>query len=150
VDFNSVLLVMDRKTTTITLGSYYLDQWEPNNQMTLYTLAGGIVLLTPIKGVIIDAAQILLEEPNRFVRGFTYRTKDQLDEWVTDLSWTLKLAENCVENNYWPMNDMSCDKYGGCQFRGVCSKSPAVREKFLKTDFVKLPEEERWNPLKPR
>lgn len=150
VDFNDALLVMDHKTTTTTLGDYWFDQWEPNNQMTLYTLAGKIVLNAPIRGVVISGAQLLLKEPDRFVRGFTYRTQDQLDEWLGDLSILLRTAETYATANYWPMNDTACDKYGGCKFRGICSKSPAVRERFLAADFVQLPESERWNPLKPR
>ena len=150
VTFNDALLVLDHKTTTTTLGSYYFDQWEPNNQMTLYTLAGRVVLSVPIRGIVISAAQILLEEPNRFVRGFTYRTPDQLDEWMQDLSTLLRINETYATANHWPMNDTACDKFGGCKFRGICSKSPSVREKFLRADFIKLPEAERWNPLRSR
>lgn len=150
VNFNDSILVMDRKTTTTTLGDYYFDQYEPNNQMSLYTLAGKIVLDAPIRGVIIDAAQVLLEQPNRFVRGFTYRTPDQIQEWLADLRILLQAYEHYSQINYYPMNDTACDKFGGCKFRGICSKDPAVRERLLKADFVQLPEDERWNPLKPR
>lgn len=150
VDFNDQLLVLDHKTTVTTPSPYYFAQYEPNNQMTLYTLAGQVVLNTPIKGVIISAAQICLETPNKFIRGFTYRTPDQLTEWLEDLRQHLANAEHYATNNYWPMNDTACDKFGGCKFRGVCSKSPDVREMFLKTDFIKLPLEDRWNPLKSR
>lgn len=150
VEFNSQLLVMDRKTTTTTLSDSYFDQYEPNNQMTLYTLAGQVILGQPVRGVIIDAAQVLLEKPNRFVRGFTYRTPDQLEEWMTDLAILLNSAEDCATGDYWPQNDTACDKFGGCRFRGICSKSPQVREKFLASDFTKLEPDARWNPLKPR
>lgn len=150
VTLNSALLVMDYKTTTKTLSERYFDQWEPNNQMSLYTLAGRIILGAPIRGVVISAAQLLLEEPHRFVRGFTYRVQDQLDEWLSDLSILLRLNEAYAANNYWPMNDMSCDKFGGCRFREICSKSPDARSRFLKSDFIQLPEDQRWNPLKPR
>ena len=150
VSFNDQLLVMDHKTTTTTLSDNFFDQWEPNNQMTLYTLAGKVVLDAPIRGVVISGAQIMLEHPNRFVRGFTYRTQDQLDEWIGDLSLVLRTAETYAEAAYWPMNDTSCDKFGGCKFRGICSKAPSVRNKFLAADFTQLPEDERWNPLKSR
>src|SRR6266446_4796226 len=150
VTFSDHLFVLDHKTTTIAPGPYFFNQFEPNNQMTLYTLAGKVIIDSPIRGVIIEAAQILLEKPNRFVRGFTYRTQDQLDEWVGDLHYTLQLAEYYAEMNYWPQNDTACDKYGGCRFREICSKSPGVRETFLKADFNKLEKEDRWNPLKPR
>jgi hypothetical protein len=150
VSFNDQLLVMDRKTSTTTLSAYYFNQYEPHNQMSLYTLAGKIILNAPIRGVIIDAAQVLLEKPNAFARGFTYRTEDQLEEWLADLRVTLAFAESCATTNHFPMNDTSCDKFGGCRFRGICSKSPAVRDRFLAADFEKLEPEDRWNPMKPR
>lgn len=150
VRFNSDLYVLDHKTTTTTPSSYYFDGFNPNNQMTLYTFASQVVYHAPVKGVIVEAAQIKLVEPNEFKRGVTYRTQDQLDEWLADLEFWLAQAESFAEAGYWPMNDTACDKFGGCQFRGICSKSPQVREKWLAADFVKKPESERWNPLKPR
>jgi hypothetical protein len=150
VNFAEHLYVMDRKTSLSTLGTYYFNQWSPSNQMTLYTLAGKIMLNAPIKGVIIDAAQVLLEKPNAFQPGFTYRTDDQLDEWLIDLRYWLHAAENYGANNYWPQNDTSCDKFGGCKFREVCSRSPAVREQYLRASFDKLDEDQRWNPLRAR
>ncbi len=150
VTFNDHLFVVDHKTTTTAPSDYFFNQFEPNNQMTLYTLASQIIVDSPVKGVIVEAAQVLLDKPNRFVRGFTYRTKDQLDEWVNDLHYTLQMAEHYAETNYWPMNDTACDKFGGCKFREVCSKSPSVRNNFLKADFIQLSKEERWNPLRVR
>jgi len=149
VRFNDELFVMDHKTTTSTPGEYFFNQFEPNNQMTLYTLASQIVLLSPIRGVIIDAAQIGVDF-SRFTRGLTYRTQAQIDEWVHDLRYWLTLAEEYAKVGYWPQNDTACDKFGGCKFRSICSKSPQVREKFLEGNFKKQTEEERWNPLKPR
>lgn len=149
VSYQDQLFVMDRKTTTTTPGSYYFNQFEPNNQMTLYTLASQVILNSPIKGVIIDAAQILIDT-NAYVRGFTYRTADQLEEWTKDLQYWFDLAESYATANYWPMNDTACDKFGGCRFREICSKSPSVREQFLKSKFTKLAEDGKWNPLKPR
>ena len=150
VSYNDERFVMDRKTTTTTPGSYYMDQWSPNNQMSLYTIAGQIVMNTAIRGVIIDAAQVLLEKPNNFVRGFTYRTQAQSAEWLNDLKFWLHSAENYATVGYWPQNDTACNNYGGCRFRGVCSRDPSVRERFLEADFVKLPPDQVWNPLIPR
>ena len=146
-NMNGDLMIVDPKTTWTSLGSYYFDQYEPHNQMSLYTLAGKVVLDTIVKGVIIDGCQILLEDENRFVRGLTYRTPDQIEEWLQSLSFTLGYAEACATENYWPMNDMACK---GCKFRGICSKSPQVRDKFLANDFVVQPLEKRWNPLRSR
>lgn len=146
VNFNDDLYPMDRKTTTTTPGQYFFNQFEPNNQMSLYTLAAKVILEAPIRGIIIDAAQIGIDF-SRFHRGFTYRTEDQVQEWVDDLAYWLNLAEGYAVQNYWPQNDTACDKFGGCRFREICSKSPQVRDKFLASNFVKG---EKWNPLKPR
>ncbi len=145
VNFADALYVMDRKTSLSTLSGYYFNQWSPSNQMSLYTLAGKIMLNSPIKGVIIDAAQVLLEKPNNFQRGFTYRTDDQLDEWLVDLRYWLHNAETYATNGYWPQNDTSCDKFGGCKFREVCSRSPQVREQYLRASFDKLDPIETYN-----
>jgi len=150
VNFSDELYVKDHKTSKTTIGDYFFDQFSPNNQMTLYSLAGKVVLNTPVRGVIIDAAQIKLTEPNAFKRGMTYRTKEQLDEWVSDLEYWLRQAEAYATAGYWPMNDTACDKFGGCRFRDVCSKSPQVRKIYLKSNFDQLAPEERWNPLKER
>ena len=150
VTYNSALFVKDYKTTTTTPSAYYFAQYEPNNQMTLYTLAGKVVLNAPVRGVCIDAMQVKLDDPHAFIRGFTYRTPDQLDEWLNNLAILLAQNETYASAGYWPMNDTACDKFGGCKFREICSKSPSVRERFLRADFTQLPVEERWNPLKPR
>lgn len=146
VHFQNEMYVMDRKTTKYTPEGYYFDGYNPENQMSLYTLAGQVLFQTAIRGVIIDAAQVVVGF-SRFERGFTYRTTDQIDEWVNDLHYWFALAEEYAKANYWPMNDMACSMYGGCKFRNICSKSPKVREKFLAADFVKV---EPWNPLKER
>ncbi len=145
VEFQGQQFVMDRKTTTQTLGSYYFDQFDPDNQMSLYTVASQVAFHTPVKGVIVDAAQIAVGF-SRFVRSFVFKTSDQIEEWLKDLKFWLRQAKRYAEANYWPQNDKSCHKYGGCPFREICSKSPSVRDKFLESAFERHP----WNPLIPR
>jgi pyridoxine/pyridoxamine 5'-phosphate oxidase len=115
--------------------------------MTLYTFASHVIFETPVQGVIINSIQIMIENAPRITRGVTYRTKGQMEEWLKDLRHWLDKAQEYAEAGYWPMNDTACDKFGGCPFRDVCSKSPEVRGKFLKSDFK---QEKPWNPLEPR
>ena len=145
VNFIGGAYVMDRKTTSSTIGSNFFDQYDPDNQMSLYSLAAKVIYKTPVKGVIIDGVQIAVGF-SRFSRGFTYRTEAQLEEWLNDTRSWLALAEQYATAGHWPMNDKSCHHYGGCPFRKVCSKSPEVRGTFLESDFHKVP----WNPLTPR
>lgn len=146
VQYSGDYYVMDQKTTGSTISPRYFDDFNPDTQMSLYTLAGNMIYGLPVKGVVIDAAQIAVGF-SRFERGFTFRTKPQLEEWLKDTMYHIRSAQQATRDNYFPKNRSSCNKYGGCQFRGVCARSPEVRENFLKADFVQVP---RWNPLERR
>ena len=150
VAFNDDLFVLDHKTTATAPSDYYFNQWTPNNQMTLYAFAGKVVMDSPVRGVIVEAAHVTIDKPIKFERRPTYRSDDNIDEWLEDLEDHLALAETYATNGHWPQNDTACGNYGGCRFREVCSRSPSVREAYLKADFVQLPEAERWNPLRSR
>lgn len=145
VEFQSMIYVMDRKTTGGTLSGHYFAGYAPDNQMSLYTLAAQVVYNTPAAGVIIDGAQIAVGF-SRFGRGFTYRSPDQLEEWLEDTQSYISQAWDYAKRGRWPMNDKSCDKFGGCAFRDICSKPKDVRPALLATDF----KVERWNPLEAR
>lgn len=151
VNLNGDAYVLDHKTSVSTISGYWFNQWTPSNQMTLYSLAGKLLLHSPVKGVIIDAAQVLLEKPHAFARGFAYRTEDQLTEWLDDLRYFFRQAEDFAVANYWPQNDTACNKFGGCKFREVCSKSPSVRDVYLRANFDKInPIESAVNPFYDR
>lgn len=143
VEFNNDLYISDRKTTGSSLGASYYSQFNPDNQMSLYTIAAEVVFATPVKGIIIDAAQIQVGGTT-FGRGMTLRTKEQSEEWLRDLGNWLSLAETYATQGYWPMNDRSCRM---CAFRDVCAASPHVRENLLRSNFKK---EEPLNPLEVR
>jgi len=145
VDFGGTHYVMDRKTTGSTLSTYYFDQYNPDNQMSLYTLASRIVYDMPVAGVMIDAAQIAVGF-TAFSRGITMRSEGQLNEWLLDFQSWMTTARAYAATDHWPMNEKSCNNYGGCVFKGICNKDPAVREAFLATDF----EKKFWNPLEVR
>lgn len=142
--------VMDHKTTgsTITGASakYFFQGFNPDNQMTLYTTAAAISFNTPVKGVIIDAAQLMVGGA-AFARGFTYRTPAQLQEFLEGVYSYRRMAETFHHQGFWPMNESACGNYGGCAFRDICAKSPQVRERFLRTEFT---QDKPWNPLEPR
>lgn len=145
VDFGGHLYIMDQKTTGGTVGTYYFDQFSPNNQMSGYAWAGQAILKSPVRGVIIDAAQIAVNF-TRFERGITTRTPDQLEEWHESTRYTISLARSAAALDKWPMNLSACGNYGGCPFRQLCSRSPQVRENFIKSDY----DAHNWDPLKAR
>lgn len=145
VDFDGTLFVMDQKTTGGALGGYYFSQFDLDNQMSQYTFAGRVCYNMPIKGVIIDAAQIMVGF-TAFGRGITMRTQEQLDEWHANAGQYLQLAEHFAETGKYPMNLKSCNNYGGCDFKGICGHEASIRPMFLSTHFTKR----EWNPLDER
>jgi hypothetical protein len=146
VEYAGKPYIQDQKTSGSTITAKFFEQWNTDDQMSLYTFAGRAVFGVPVKGVMIDAAQIAVGF-SRFERGFTFRDSSTLDEWYDHAMTHILRTREATEEQYFPMNRTSCNNYGGCQFRHVCAKSPAVREQFLKADFV---QGKRWDPLEVR
>lgn len=138
--------VMDQKTTGSTISNNYFEGYNPDIQFSMYTFAGQSVFHIPLRGVIIDAAQIAVGF-SRFERGFTFRSASQLSEWYDEMLTLIETTQGYARENHFPMNRSSCGNYGGCPFRKVCSRDPAVRPNFLAADFVKGPS---WDPLTRR
>lgn len=146
VEYTGHIYVQDQKTTGTTITQRFFEQFNPNTQMSLYSFAGQAIFDLPVKGVMIDAAQIAVGF-TRFERGFTFRDEPQLDEWYDNAMYHIETARKATIEQHFPMNTSSCGNYGGCEFRGICGRSPAVRDQFLKGDFT---QGERWDPLKAR
>lgn len=150
VHFGEYQYVLDHKTTSSTVtgasARYYFSGFAPDNQMSLYSLGASVAFHTPVKGVIIDAAQIAVGF-TAFGRDFTHRSPAQLDEFLSGVYAYRRAAETYHRNGFWPMNETACGNYGGCEFRDICSKSPQVRDRFLLTEFT---QDKPWNPLEPR
>jgi hypothetical protein len=146
VEYSNDVYVMDQKTTKSALAQNYFNGFNPDIQMSTYTFAGQAIFNLPVRGVIIDAAQIAVGF-TRFERGFTFRTKSQLNEWYDETMGLIESTRRHTLDKYFPMNRTACGNYGGCEFRGICSRSAEVRENFLAADFVKGPS---WDPLDRR
>jgi hypothetical protein len=140
------IMGLDNKTTGSTITARYFEGFKPDIQMSMYTFAGKMIYQIPVRGMIIDAAQIAVGF-SRFERGITMRTDSELQEFYDTTMATIARARHATEMEYFPMNRTACSNYGGCPFRRVCSKSPEVRTQFLKADFVQA---ERWDPLRAR
>lgn len=138
--------VMDQKTSGSTITPKFFEGFSLDFQMSGYSYAGRVLYNTPVKGVIIDAAQIAVGF-TEFTRGFTYRTDAVLDFWAQNTLEIIRRAQRDIAENKFPLNYSSCDKYGGCQFRDVCKRSPEFWENGLRAKFTQRP---RWDPLKRR
>ena len=136
----------DLKTTLRAIGTSFAENYSPENQFSLYMLAVRMFFNLPSDEMLLYAAQV----GQNFVRLETFlvsRSTGVLDEWVEALPFWLHQMEDCAEaalerqnagadpSLAYPQNDKSCSMYGGCQFRKVCSKSPAQRNQWLDLEF---------------
>lgn len=137
------IFIQDHKTTSMPLTQRYFDQYKPDTQMTLYTVAGDVVFATPIRGVMIDAIDL---KKGEFSRQISLRTKEFCEEWLGELESWIRVAEFYATRGIFPCNDKSCHKYSGCPFKEYCTAPYGLREQLLQEDFVKRV----WDPSQPR
>lgn len=142
VEAQGDLFVVDDKTTKNALDANYFQQYSPNNQMSLYSIAGRVILDRPIQGVLVRAAQIGVTF-NRYRMNQVPRPRAILDEWLVDTEIWIRQAREYALAGHWPLNDRSCFL---CSFKRICSVSPNHREAHLKADFKRRV----WNPLDSR
>lgn len=146
-DRESNIFVHDQKTTGQTISPSYFKQFKPDIQFALYTFAGKAIYNIPVKGVIVDAVQIAVGF-SRYARSPVLFTDAELNEWYEETMKLMQTVQSATRENFFPHNRMACHEFGGCEFREICSRTPSVRDNFLKGEFVQR--EERWDPLKAR
>jgi hypothetical protein len=147
VDYAGKPYIQDQKTTGSTITARFFAGYNPDDQISgMYPFAGRSIFGLPIKGVMLDGAQIAVGF-SRFERGFIFVDDGQLNEWYDDAMYTIERARTATAEGHFPRNRGSCHKFAGCEFREICSKSPHVREQFLKGSFEQRP---TWDPLEVR
>ena len=142
---NDVPYIVDLKTTTHALDPRWFASFTPDNQFSLYTLAGRTAFRVPVESLIVDGVQLGVNF-SRFSRGLVPRDKASLSEWYHGLGFWTAQMEQCAVQDSWPQNDKACGMYGGCEFRGICSKSPGERQRALELNFRKR----TWDPMLKR
>lgn len=136
----------DLKTTKHTIKGFssaeYFAQFSPDNQMSLYDLAGKVVYSLPVAGLMVDAVQVAATF-SRFHRSPISRNDAQREEWFRAFEVYVRAAEGYAQADFWPMNDKACFR---CHFRPICSRPPGARQMWLESDFMRRV----WDPSTPR
>lgn len=142
VEYAGMTFIQERKTTGSTLSKKYFTQFKVDCQIDLYSLASSIVYYKDVQGVLIDAAQVVINF-SRFARVESLRTPEQLDEAMNELMGWIKVAERYAMNRVYPRATRFCFM---CPFLDVCAVPPASRGGILKSDFIV----EDWDPTVER
>ncbi len=152
---NGDAYIPDTKTTKSELSARFWCSFNPSTQFGMYLLAGEIVYKLPVKGLIVDGAQVLVSE-SRFDRHLITKDKFQMEEFYSGTGKWLARMEDCADeansgaiedpSQAYEMNEESCSKYLGCDFQSICSRSPSSRQVFLEQGFKRRV----WDPLQRR
>jgi len=94
-----------------------------------YGLGGNNIVVNKI------GFQKTLKPNERFQRYTLSYPDDVLQEWKDNTVWWIKLLLQHIEQDYWPANFTSCDKWAGCVFANVCIKERIARDFELKRSF---------------
>lgn len=139
--------IHDQKTTKQTLSPYYWNQFKPDDQIAgMYPFVGQIIYKLPIKGVMVDAAQVMVGF-TRYSRQMIHSVDTELEEWYDETMELIHRVQGYTRENFFPRNKTACNNFGGCEFRSVCSRPAFVRDNLLSGDFKKR---DRWDPIKAR
>ena len=152
---NGDAYIPDVKTTKSELNARFWAQHNPSTQFGMYLLAGEIVYKLPVKGLIVDGAQVQVGN-SRFDRHLITKDQFQMEEFYSGTGRWLTRMEACAEHAFntiagdpaaaYEMNEESCSKYNGCEFQSICSRSPGSRQQWLDAGFKKRV----WDPLQRR
>lgn len=147
--FHGAAKVVDLKSTSHALDQKWYSQFTPHNQFSIYILAGRIVYNIPLNDIIVDGVQALANK-SVFDRQIITRSDFQLDEFLDSFKFYARQMEQCATDcgsKNWPQNDKSCDLFGGCEFREICSqKSKLSQDQLLAAKFKRRV----WDPLQTR
>lgn len=87
--------------------------------------------------------QKTLSPTERFQRIVLSYPPSRLDEWQYWATYWLKVYDFYLQNDVWPPNFTSCDKYSGCIFQQICTRVPEAREFTMATKYKVA---EPWSP----
>lgn len=76
----------------------------------------------------------------RYYREVLSYTKERLDEWERNAIFWIRQGLAYIENDLYPMNETSCDKYSGCSFRSVCQQNPGEDRETKLNEFFQIRE----------
>ena len=135
VEFGGSVYVLEHKTTS-QLGSTYFNQFKPNNQVTGYTWAAGLLSGKRVGGAIINAIGVFKSSASRFDRQITTRSQQEIEDWLINVQATCQQIRDCERRGYWPLYTGSCTMYGRCEYHDVhILGTPIERRKRLEQDY---------------
>lgn len=141
VEFSGSVFSVEHKTTS-QLGASFFNQFRPNNQVTGYTWALGLLTSQRVGGSLINAIGVYKASKPKFERQITVRSPEEIEEWKVSVYRTCVAIRRCERDGVWPMHTQACTMYGKCEFHAVhVLPHERQREAILEQEYIK----EHWD-----
>lgn len=135
IEMSGLVYTFEHKSTS-QLGPYYFDQFRPNNQVTGYTWALGLLTGKRVGGCLVNAIGVYKTQKTKFERHITQRSADDIEAWLLNLYHVCEQIKHCERTGYWPMYTTSCMQYGKCEYHAVHVLGNAKdQQRRLENDF---------------
>lgn len=136
---SGMVVTMDHKTTSAIYN--FGAKFTPGHQMTGYILGTKTFMDDVADEACINAIMTAMRKdgikPDDFQRfPNVHRTDEELGEFMNNTVATVERMNHDLNRGYFPMHTASCNDFGGCAYKMVCSASPANRDTILKNMFV--------------
>lgn len=137
VEFGGQAFVLEHKTTS-QLGSYYFNQYKPNNQVTGYVWAARKLSGKRVGGAIINAIGVFKVGATKFQREITSRSDADIETWLDNVRAVCEEIQWHNRTGTWPMRTSACVLYGQCEYHSVhVLDNPVAQQKRLEQDYVR-------------
>jgi hypothetical protein len=111
-------------------------QFKPNNQVSGYIWAAGVLSGKQVQGALINAMCVTKSGKIDFRREITTRTPYDLSIWARDVQATCSLIRRAERTGEWPRFTKNCTMYGRCEFHDVHVKGdPETEARVLEQDY---------------
>ena len=134
-------LVVERKSTTQTMGPHFWLDYDPSVQVNTYDWLAA--QSEKIGGVLLEAVQCGIGF-NRLGYHTVYRTGQQRAHWLQTMQFWVKFAEQIAMAGDWDVAmNLATQRWDSIP-RNIERRSPAIWEGLLRTE---LEQAAPWNPL---
>lgn len=141
VEVSGQVYILEHKSTS-QLGSYYFNQFKPNNQVTGYVWGARQLTGRRVGGAIVNAIGVYKASATKFERSITTRNDADITQWLRDVQSVCEEIQRHKKDGYFPRRTSACQLYGSCEFHSVHVLSTQLEQsKRLENDYVK----EQWD-----
>jgi hypothetical protein len=128
---NSPILPVDHKTSS-----------RRGNTIAISNQFMGYCWILGVSNIMVNKIgfQKTVKPADKFTRPIMSYPLGVIDGWVKNSVYWIKQILQYEEQQFWPQNFTSCDKYSGCIFHDLCEAPPETRAAQIAANFDIRPE----------